>query len=189
MLRLYLLAHAPTSAQRQFQFPADDDSIEPIDSGQIERLRGRIGSCGAVWRGPERRAEETAAGLGLGATPCGDLRAWSAGDWTGQAVAWIAEHDPDGFRAWRTDPDATPNGGESLSALLSRVAHWLDAQVTDAGRVLAIADPAVIRAVVLHVLGAGAGAFWRLDVPPLSLSIVQYANREWRLRSLNVEYL
>jgi broad specificity phosphatase PhoE len=47
-----------------------------------------------------------------------------------------------------------------------------------------IADSAVIRAVILHVLEAPAHTFWRLEVPPLSLSVVQHANSEWRLRHL-----
>jgi broad specificity phosphatase PhoE len=188
MLRLYLLAHAPTLAQRQFRFPADE-GIEPVDPARIEQLRVRIGRCDAVWRGPERRTEETAASLGVDAAPCDDLRAWSAGSWAGQSVASVAEHEPDGFRAWRTDPDATPNGGESLRALTERVAGWLDGQATSDRRSLVIADPTVIRAAILHVLAADPGTFWRLDVPPLSLSIVQHAQGEWRLRSLNVEYL
>ena len=55
-------------------------------------------------------------------------------------------------------------------------------------RVLIVADPAVIRAAILHVLDASPPTFWHLDIPPLSLSIVQYANSEWRLRCLNAEY-
>src|SRR3954471_16884061 len=109
MLRLYLLAHAPTPAQRDYRFPSDDDGIESVDAAQVERLRARVGACDQIWRGPERRVAETSAALGLTATPNDALRAWSAGRWTGQSLAWIAEHDPDGFRAWRTDLDATQN--------------------------------------------------------------------------------
>ena len=187
MLRLYLLAHAPTAAQRLFRFPADE-GVEPIDPTVIRRLLTRVGSRGAVWRGPERRAAETAAALGCVATPLTDLRAWSAGVWSGQAVSAVAEHDPEGFRAWRTNPDASPTGGESLRTLLERVGRWLETQTPTNGRALVIADPAVIRAAILHVLDASPPTFWHLDVPPLSLSIMQYANSEWRLRSLNVEY-
>jgi broad specificity phosphatase PhoE len=183
MLRLFLLAPAPTAAQRQLRFPADE-GIEPIDPSVARRLLARVGTCGAVWRGPERRAEETAAALRLVAEPCNDLRAWSAGIWSGRSVAWVAEHDPEGFGAWRTDPNAAPVGGESLRTLIERVAGWTGEQTLRAGRVLVIADPAVIRAVVLHVLEVDPRTFWRLEVPPLSLSVVQHANNEWRLRHL-----
>ena len=64
----------------------------------------------------------------------------------------------------------------------------LEAQTPANGRVLIIADPAVVRAAILHVLDASPQSFWHLDVPPLSLSIVQYANSAWRLRCLNAEY-
>jgi broad specificity phosphatase PhoE len=183
MLRMYLLATAPTAAQRLLRFPADE-SIEPIDPSVAHRLLARVGACSSVWRGPERRAEETAGALGLVASPCDDLRAWSAGAWSGQSVAHVAEHDPEGFRAWRSNPDAAPVGGESLNSFIARVAGWTRAQTPRAGRVLVIADPAVIRAVVLHVLEGEPRTFWRLEVPPLSLSVVQQANNEWRLRHL-----
>jgi broad specificity phosphatase PhoE len=185
MIRLYLVAHAPTAAQRLLQFPADE-GVEPIDPLVASQLSTRIGPCSALWRGPERRCEETAAALGLVASPCADVRAWSAGVWSGQAVTWVAEHDPGGFRAWRTDPDAAPAGGESLRALIERVARWIETQTPIAGRVLLIADPAVIRAAILYVLDAPPQTFWRLDVSPLSLSIVQGVNGAWRLRSLGV---
>ncbi len=183
MLRLYLLSTAPTAAQRLLRFPADE-SIEPIDPVVARRLLGRVGACSAVWRGPERRAEETATALGLVAAPSDELRAWSAGAWSGQAVAHVAEHDPEGFQAWRTNPDAAPVGGESLNTLIARVAGWARAQTPSAGRVLVIADAAVIRALVLHVLEGDPRTFWRLEVPPLSLSVVQHVHNEWRLRHL-----
>ena len=50
-----------------------------------------------------------------------------------------------------------------------------------------IADAAVIRAVVVHVLEARPATFWRLEIPPLSLSVVQQAHDEWRLRHLVLE--
>jgi broad specificity phosphatase PhoE len=186
MLRLYLLAHASTPAQRRFQFPADE-GIEPVEPERARRLARRLERCRAAWRGPERRAAETAAALGLSATSADELRAWSAGRWAGQSIASVAERDPEGFRAWRTDPDAAPSGGESLRALLERVARWMTAQSRDAGRVLVIADPAVIRAAMVYALDAGPATFWRLDVGPLSLAIVQRSGDEWRLRGLEIQ--
>jgi broad specificity phosphatase PhoE len=186
MLRLYLLAHAPTPAQRRAHFPADE-GIEPLDPGRAARLAARLGASVGVWRGPERRSAETAAALGLEAAACDDLRAWSVGGWSGHSIARVAEDDPDGFRAWRTDPDATPGGGESLASLLARVARWSEAQTSETGRVLVIADPAVIRAVVLHALAGAPETFWHLEVPPLSLSVVQHALGQWRLRQLVLE--
>jgi broad specificity phosphatase PhoE len=184
--RLLLLAHAPTAAQRAFRFP-DDESIEGLDAAAAKQLAVRIGPCSAAWCGPERRAMETAAALDLDVTHVAALRGWSAGSWAGRSVAEIAEHDPAGFEAWRTDPDATPGGGESLNALLARVASWMEESTTIKGHALVIADPTVIRAAVVHALDAGPSAFWRLEAPPLSLTILQRAAGQWRVRALNVE--
>jgi broad specificity phosphatase PhoE len=113
-------------------------------------------------------------------------------------VLAIAKEDPEGFRAWRTDPDARPHDGESLRMLLQRVGGWLERQAQRASadgtleagrsgtprRALAVADPAVIRAALVHVLDAEPRTFWRLDVAPLSMTVVQHTQGEWRLRSL-----
>src|SRR6185436_9911814 len=139
MLRLYLVAHAPTAAQRLARFPSDE-GIEPVDQVAVDRMLTGLGAREAAWRGPERRCAETAAALGLAATPCAALRAWSVGTWAGRDVSWVAEHDPAGLGAWRTDPDATPGGGESLTALTERVAAWVKAQERPNGRDLVIAD-------------------------------------------------
>jgi broad specificity phosphatase PhoE len=216
VFRLYFIAHAPTSAQRQLRFPADE-GIEPVDAAVTRGLLAGIRSLDAVWCGPERRSVETAAALGfttgtaaapgltaeragasgLIAEPCPDLGAWSVGRWAGQPVLAVAEDDPDGFQAWRTDPDARPHDGESLRTLLERVGGWLERQAQGAstggtmmagrsgspGRALAVAEPAVIRAALVHVLDAEPRTFWRLDIAPLSTTIVQHAQGEWRLRS------
>jgi broad specificity phosphatase PhoE len=183
MLRLYLVAHAPTAAQRLARFPADE-GIEPVDQLVAGRVRSAIGAFDASWRGPELRCAETATALGLAAESSEALRAWSVGTWAGRDVRWVAEHDPGGLGAWRTDPDAAPGGGESLTALTEREAGWLKAQERPNGRILVIADPSVIRAALLYVLDAGPSSFWRLDVAPWTLAVVQYANGAWRLRSL-----
>ncbi|HLH24080.1 MAG TPA: histidine phosphatase family protein [Chloroflexota bacterium] len=186
MMRLHLLAHAPTAAQRRQRFPADE-GIEPVASDLGDRLAARLGALNAIWRGPERRAAETATALGLTATSCGDLRAWSAGAWSGRTISSVVADDPAGFRAWCTDPDAAPPGGESLRALAARVARWMDAQAALAGQVLVIADAAVIRAALLRALDAQPPTFWHLEITPLSLSSVQHAGDHWRLRQLNLD--
>ena len=65
---------------------------------------------------------------------------------------------------------------------MARVGAWLDTQVTAGGRSLAITHQAVIRAAIVHVLGAGAPAFWRIDVEPLSLTEFSSDGRRWNLR-------
>jgi broad specificity phosphatase PhoE len=183
--RLHLLAPAPTAAQREVRFP-DDEGIEGLDAVRAARLAARFASFATAWRGPERRAEETARALRIEASPVAALSAWSAGAWTGKTVAWVARHEPGAFEAWRTDPDAAPSGGESLRSLLERVKRWLDAHTAKADAVV-IADPAIIRAAIVHALDAGPSTFWALDVAPLSMAILHRGAGRWRLRGLEME--
>jgi broad specificity phosphatase PhoE len=183
-LRLHLVAHAPTQAQRAYRFASKDDAIEAIAEARAAQLTARLHACQRAWCAPERRSLETCHALGLDATPSQALRAWHMGAWTGQLLASIAERDPAGFEAWHTDPDAAPHGGESLLQLLSRVATWLDMEPDASGQAVVVADAAVLRAVVVLVLQASPPTFWRFDLPPLSLSIVQHARGQWRLRHL-----
>jgi broad specificity phosphatase PhoE len=184
--RLFLLAHAPTAAQRALHFPADGDEPEALGDSVQQGLRRAVGACAAVWCGPERRSVATAEALGLAGVPAAGLRAWSMGRWAGRDVQEVAVQEPAAFAAWRTDPAAAPPGGESLDQLLERTGSWLARETAVNGRALAVADQAVIRAVVVRALRAGAHVFWSLDVAPLSLSVLQQAEGRWMLRGLNI---
>jgi len=74
---------------------------------------------------PARAAVETAAALGLAATVDPGLADWHLGEWRGRALDEIAAAHPAELAAWLAAPDAAPHGGESLTALLARVAGWL----------------------------------------------------------------
>jgi len=176
-----LVAHAPTDAQRHLRFPSDE-GIEELAAARAVAARSAVGRYAACRRGPELRNAETAAVLGLAAIAEARLRAWDLGTWTGRAVAAVAEHDPEGFNAWRTDPTAASHGGESLRALLARVDAWLRDQVTTGGRTLIVADASVVRAVVACGLGLPAEAYWRFDIRPLSLTTLQHHDGVWRAR-------
>ncbi|WP_146617958.1 histidine phosphatase family protein, partial [Rhodoplanes serenus] len=86
------------------------------------------------------------------------------------------------FAAWRSGPDAAPEGGESLRALLARVGAWLDARMS-ARKLLAVTHPAVVRAAVVHVLAAPPSSFWQVDAGPLALVDLRHDGRRWALRS------
>lgn len=184
--RLTLLAHAATPAQRHLRFP-DNEGIEPLAAGVAGRVMEQVGRSVLAWRGPERRAAETVEALGVSASPVAELRAWSMGRWTGEPVAEIAEHESAAFTLWRTDPDSAPHGGESLNSLLGRVGAWLEQPETAAPRTLVVADPAVIRAAIVCALDAGSPTFWRVDIRPLSLAVLQRTDRAWRVRSMGID--
>ncbi|WP_419993871.1 histidine phosphatase family protein [Streptomyces boninensis] len=127
------------------------------------------------------RCRETAAVLGLDPGEAAAPAAWDVGSWRGRRLQDIAASEPDAVAAWLADPAAAPHGGESLLDLVARVGGWLAA--APAGRTVAVADVAVVRAAVVHALQLPAQAFWRLDVPPLSLTELSGRAGRWNLRT------
>src|SRR5262249_11146732 len=126
MRRLLLVRHASTEAVRSAAFGSD----EPLDSrGRSAAARLAVPRHDEVLVSPALRARETASCAGLIAS--GDAPDECAfGRWAGLSLAEVAEREPDAVREWMTDPDAAPHGGESLRAVLARVAEWLAAQAT-----------------------------------------------------------
>jgi len=110
------------------------------------------------------------------------------GAWRGHDVLAVAEREASAFEAWRLDPDAVPgNGDESLRALIERVGAWLDDLDVSSRRVLVVVDATVIRAAIVRVLDVAPAAFWRFDIRPLSLTVVQRTNGPWQLRSVGCD--
>ena len=182
MRKLVLLSAAPTAAQRRGAFDGDD-SAEP---GAFDGLRTpALLADDDLRHGPERRCVETARVLGLESAPQSSLCAWDLGSWAGRTIAELADADPESFGAWRGDPGAAPHGGETLTQLLDRVGTWLDQPSEDA-RVVAVADASFVRASVIHALGADWRAFWRLDITPLSMSVLTFGTGRWRVRGVGV---
>ena len=182
-VRLTLICHASTSAVREVAFPAD----EPIDSqGQAKAvaLAGTLRRIDAAWTSPALRARQTAAALQLEAMVNPALRDVDLGRWAGRSFTDVQEAEPDGIAAWISQSDAAPHGGESVIALLERIACWLDALKREDGRVVAVTHPAVIRAAIVLAIDAKPMSFWRIDIAPLCRVILQGNISNWTLRSI-----
>jgi broad specificity phosphatase PhoE len=93
----------------------------------------------------------------------------------------LADEEPIAVQEWLENPDSTRQNGESLRELLARAGSWMKEQA-DRERIIAVTHPAVIRAAAVHVLTAGPGAFWRIDVPPLATLSVNGAPGRWSIR-------
>jgi broad specificity phosphatase PhoE len=185
VLRLILISHATTTAVRLGAFPRD----EPLENEGITAAT-RIGSARpyptAAWSGPESRTLQTAAALGLQAEADHDLRDYECGAWAGCALADLHAQSPDALQRWLSDPDFRPPGGESITAIAARTAAWLERAATSEKlhRAVAVTHPAVMRAAMLHALGAPVTSFWRIDVEPLTEVVLSHDGRRWRLQSL-----
>lgn len=180
VVRLTLVSHAMTDAMATGRFPAD----EPLnDAGrrQAGAVAGLdINRATRQLAGPERRARQTAELLGLQAVVEPRLVDLDYGRWRGAALGGVRVEQ---LEAWRTDPAQAPHGGESIVALLDRVARWLDSLTSNALRTVAVTHPAVIRAAIVVTLNAPPESFWRIDIAPLSRTVMHFRERAWTIRS------
>ncbi|MEU6548987.1 histidine phosphatase family protein [Streptomyces sp. NPDC046915] len=136
-------------------------------------------------RSPSNCCALTAAALGLETTVDPALRDIDYGTWRGRTMAEVAAADPYGLSAWLTDPDAAPHGGESVRQLCHRVAHWLNSLPHRTGGTVAVAEPAVVKALLVHALSAPARAFWRIEAPPLYIVSLMRRDDGWSVRPVD----
>ncbi|MES4903174.1 MULTISPECIES: histidine phosphatase family protein [unclassified Streptomyces] len=180
--RVIFIAAAMSPSLRQARF---DDGTAPLEDGGAARARAAAGvlpPAARVVTSPGLRCRETAAALGLGAAePRAELAGLDAGRWRGLTLDEVAAAEPESVARWLADPAAAPHGGESVRDMCRRIGRWLDTASHTDGHTLAVVEPDVVRAVVVHVLGAPAAAFWRADVPPLTATGVSGRAGRWNL--------
>ncbi len=182
-LRLIMIAHAETDATRRAAFPHG----ESLNQKGLRAARDQwmaMPKRDAAVSSPAPAARETASALGLSADPEADLRELDVGRWRGETLGAIAAADPDAAAAWIADPGFDGHGGESLVALLQRVALWMAGQIERRGTIIAVTHAAVTRAAVIAVLGAPPTAFWHIEAEPLSMTTFSSDGRRWTLREL-----
>jgi broad specificity phosphatase PhoE len=176
--RLLLVRHGSTDATRAAAFPVD----EPLD----ERGRAAAAHLAAslphgceVFCSPALRCRQTAEAAGLKARIDANVIECDFGSWAGLTLDQV---DTDGARAWMSDAASAPHGGESLRDFAGRIAGWLDAQARSA---IVITHGGVVRASVVHALGAPLDAFWRIEVAPLSVTELQRRDASWTVKRVN----
>ncbi|WP_275580490.1 histidine phosphatase family protein [Mycobacterium riyadhense] len=175
-MRLTLVSHAMTAAMAAARFPADDP-LSDIGCRQAEAAaRLAVRGNTSQLTGPERRARQTAELLGLNATTEPRLADLDCGRWRGATLESVAAEE---LAAWLTDPAQAPHGGESIVDLIDRVAGWLDSLTANT---VAVTHPAVIRAAILVALDIPPKSFWRIDIGPLSRTVMHYRRDSWTLR-------
>ena len=170
-----LVAHALTPALRGLVLGGgaepDDSSLQA--AGDLKVVADQ------VFSGPEPAAVRTAEALGLAPKVDQALRDRYYGNWDGRNLEDLLAVEPEQVAAWLESPHTAPPGGESAADLIVRAANWLASlprpgvadEFRGAGRrtAVAVVHPAVIRAMVLHVLEAPPEAIRRIDVRPLSV--------------------
>jgi broad specificity phosphatase PhoE len=178
-IRLTLVSHAMTDAMAAGRFPGDEP-LNDIGRRQV-KMAGRldIQSDARQLAGPEQRARQTAQLLGLHAATEPRLADLHCGGWCGNTPRAVGPAD---LETWLTDPSRAPHGGESIVDLIQRVAGWLESLTGDTSPAVAVTHPAVIRGAILQALDSPPKSFWRIDIAPVSRTVLHFRNGRWTLR-------
>ncbi|MFE0104217.1 histidine phosphatase family protein [Streptomyces sp. NPDC059009] len=183
--RVTLIAAARSASLLAERF--DDD--RPLDQAgwhEVQRAAPALLPLGVAelrYCSPTPRSRATGDALGFAPLAQPALRDCDMGRWRGLTLAEVTAREPAAVDAWLGDPRSAPHGGESLLGFISRVGGWLDTRpVGDGSRVLAVAEPAVVRAALVYALKAPPSSYWNIDVRPLAtVSLTGHGGR-WNLR-------
>ncbi|MFI5686271.1 histidine phosphatase family protein [Streptomyces sp. NPDC051636] len=173
---------APLLAERfQDDRPLDQagwDAVQHVARELLPLAAAELRYCS-----PTPRSRATGDALGYAPLVQLALRDCDMGRWRGLTLGEAMAREPEAVDAWLADPRSTPHGGESLLQFISRVGGWLDTRpADDGGRIVAVAEPSVIRAALVYVLKAPPSTYWNLDVRPLSTTTVTGCAGRWNLR-------
>lgn len=177
IVRLSLVSHALTDAMAAGRFPTDEP-LSPVGRRQAGASI-ELGTVEAAYCGPEQRTRQTAELLGVRARVAPRLADLDFGRWRGDGLTGV---DPAELEIWLTDPARAPHGGESVVDLIGRVRGWMDTLTDNPGRLVAVTHPAVIRAAILVALDAPPKSFWRIDIAPVSRTVLHFRGNAWTLR-------
>lgn len=174
--RVTLICSAPPATA---DFPGDP----PAARAALARVTAFRVATGAICLcSPLARARDTAAALGLNASPEAALSETDFGAWAGHDPAAIMARDAEGFQTWLQDPQAAPHGGESFADVSARVAGWLAGLVGHDGQIVAITHPGPIQAALIHVLAAALTSARAIGVKPLSATRLVHDGRRWSVQ-------
>lgn len=184
-LRVTFVAAARSSPLLAEHFQ-DDRPLDQAGWEEVQRAAHDLIPLAAAelrYCSPTPRSRATGDALGYAPLVQLALRDCDMGRWRGLTLGEAMAREPEAVDAWLADPRTAPHGGESLLTFISRVGNWLDTRpVEDGGRIVAVAEPSVVRAALLYALKAPPGTYWNLDVRPLSTTTVTGRAGRWNLR-------
>lgn len=140
-----------------------------------------LGAAELRYCSPTPRSRATGDALGYAPMAQPALRDCDMGRWRGMTLAEVAAREPAAVDAWLADSGSAPHGGESLLGFIGRIGGWLDTRPACDGFIVAVAEPAVIRAALVYALNVPPTAYWNIDVRPLSTITLAGSPGRWSL--------
>ncbi|KEF43221.1 MAG: histidine phosphatase [Cyanobium sp. CACIAM 14] len=208
-LRIVLVRHGVSSFNLEHRVQGRDDLSHLTEEGELQsRLTGQaLRELGfeAVYSSPLQRARATAETLlashGASVSPefDDDLLEIDLSPWSGLLRSEVRALDPEQERRWREAPEtmelrrADGRAYRPVPELMEQAARFagrLRARHGDGEAVLVVAHNAILRCLVLHLLGLPASAFLRLRLDNASISVLNLSrgeggNPQVQLESLN----
>lgn len=193
--RLFLVRHGePEEWARRVCCGRLDPELSALGLEQARRAASTLAAGGidALYSSPSRRALETARVIGRAAG--GDVRVDERlyeidfGEFEGLTFEQAERRYPEAFRAWVSSPGTVRfPGGESWDDLRARVLPAVEAICTrqKGERVAIVAHAGVVRVILADVLGASAGACFRIAVDHASITELERLGGAWMLRGTN----
>ncbi|MFF3176032.1 histidine phosphatase family protein [Streptomyces sp. NPDC057900] len=182
-VRVSLVAAARNSSLLGERFE-DDRPLDETGWHEVQFAAPALLPLGAAelrYCSPTARSRATGQALGFAPMVQPALRDCDMGRWRGLTLADVTAREPAAVDAWLADPRSAPHGGETLLAFISRIGGWLDTRPACDGLIVAVAEPAVVRAALVYALRAPPSTYWNVDVRPLSTVTLTGLPRRWSL--------
>ncbi|QXE37771.1 histidine phosphatase family protein [Streptomyces sp. GMY02] len=184
-VRVTLVAAARSSDVFDERFD-DDRSLDQVGWYETQLAAHTLIPLAAAdlrYCSPTPRSRATGDALGFAPLAQPALRDCDMGRWRGFTLSEVMAREPAAVDAWLADPRAAPHGGEPLLAFISRIGGWLDTRpAQDIAAIVAVAEPAVVRAALVYALKAPPRTYWYVDVRPLSTVTLTGTPGHWHLQ-------
>jgi len=207
-LRIVLVRHGLSSFNLEHRIQGRDDLSNLTEAGQLQARRTGEAlaelAFDVVYSSPLQRASATTAALlashGTPLPPLydDDLLEVDLAPWSGLLRSEVRALDPEQERRWREAPEtmelrrADGSRYRPVPELLEQAGRFADrllARHGDEGTVLVVAHNAILRCLVLHLLGLPASGFLRLRLDNASITVLNVLRGEKGQPSTQIELL
>lgn len=188
IIKLYLVRHGATDATDGGKICGHLDlDLTPEGVLQTEDVADAL--CGinadAIFCSPLKRTMQTADVLAKTL----DIETYfkhsgliekKEGEWEGQTYWQIRDAQPKLWEKWSKDPIGfEPPGGESVKDFVARVGRALSDIIKNhykGNKIVLVTHAGVIKSIMMHSLNIPTENFFRIDIPPASISRVDWSD-------------